>query len=615
MNKNLIEYFGVALTDNSNGETKQDVKEINKLAAKLGYIIHPDCCTKSVKRFLNDKDINFNSTFYKTFEDVISKSRWDLFVDQIISYAGTYLAGVNITANDGDYSLVPEIRKYKVILPITEEELYDKCMNMLISGVSLKSNTVDDLCDYILWFLDVNKKVDWFKENEFIDVIKNKEAQIRLCGFLNITPNDKFALIRYIYFKVTGETMIVKDKLILDNMKHWMQYRPFDMTKLSEKQLKGLASIFYRYKPLFLGLKKYPNNTYVINRLRRMAKALHKPMEIGFWENILSRTDFNVAQVKDMIKKTNPSNFKLIQLIQTINDRQMLVGGMGDNIYLIRNGKMWVESSNPVLALDPKYEWWMLLKEILYAELVERLKSKACNVKFPTDLKLVCPTSEKNFIGNIPFGSSYQMTEHNMIGIYWRSGWGTDDFDLSFNTFEGHKIGWNSSYYNSNNSLIYSGDITMATPEASEVLYAKKNCPDGVVKVNRFNGREGSKFVLSLAQNDIQSSLLPRNYIIDPNTIKCQTEVISDSVEKMVGFVVDNKFYICDIRTGDSRVSCSGKTINWKDTLKRKGESYLDLKQLLLDAGFKERKRATKDNPIELDLTNLKKDTLIELFS
>ena len=256
MNKNLIEYFGVALTNNSTGETKRDVNEINKLATKLGYIIHPDCCTKSVKQFLNDKDINFNSTFYKTFEDVISKSRWDLFVDQIISYAGTYLAGVNITANDGDYSLVPEIRKYKVILPITEEELYDRCMNVLISGVALKSDTVDTLGDYILWFLEVNDKVDWFKENEFIDVIKNKEAQIRLCGLLEITPNDKFALIRYIYFKVTGETMIVKNKLILDTMKYWMRYRPFDMTKLSEKQLEGLASIFYRYKPLFLGLKK-----------------------------------------------------------------------------------------------------------------------------------------------------------------------------------------------------------------------------------------------------------------------------------------------------------------------------------------------------------------------
>ena len=104
--------------------------------------------------------------------------------------------------------------------------------------------------------------------------------------------------------------------------------------------------------------------------------------------------------------------------------------------------------------------------------------------------------------------------------------------------------------------------------------------------------------------------------MIDPNTIQCQTDIISDSVEKMVGFVIDNRFYVSDIRTGNSRVSrAGGKTVDWKNTLKRKGMSYINLKQLLLDAGFKERKRSTKDNPIMLDLSDLKKDILIELFS
>jgi hypothetical protein len=34
-----------------------------------------------------------------------------------------------------------------------------------------------------------------------------------------------------------------------------------------------------------------------------------------------------------------------------------------------------------------------------------------------------------------------------------------------------------------------------------------------------------------------------------------------------------------------------------------------------LDAGFKERKRSTVDNPIELDLSDINKDTLIGLFT
>jgi hypothetical protein len=51
------------------------------------------------------------------------------------------------------------------------------------------------------------------------------------------------------------------------------------------------------------------------------------------------------------------------------------------------------------------------------------------------------------------------------------------------------------------------------------------------------------------------------------------------------------------------------------EILNRKCRSFVDLKQLLLDAGFKECKRGTKENPIELDLTDLHKDTLIELFA
>lgn len=602
MNLNLIEFFGVALSD----EPKADAKLVNEAAAKRGYIIHPDCCTKSVYNWLNSKSTNINSTFYKSFHDVSSKDRLDLFFDQMLSYASTYLLGENLTMNDGDYSMVPNIRKYKVILPITQDELYDKCLNVLISGIPLKSDTISALGNYIYSYVQ-DHKIDF---TDTIDLIKNREAQTFLCDVLSITPTDKFALLRYIYYKVTGETMIVKDSNILRRVT-WGN--KFDMNYLSEKQLEGLASIFYRYKPIFLGLKKYDKNKYIINRLRRMAKALHQPMEGGFWETILSKP-YTAFHIKDMIKRTNPSNFKLIQLIQAINDNQMKVGGMGDNIYMIRNGKMWIKDVGSVPALDPKYDYWDILKEILYQELVNRLKAKACTVKFPEHLNLTCPTSEKNFVGNIPFGSYYDFTEHNMIGIYWKAEWGTYDFDLSFNSFNGLKVGWNERFYDGNKRLIYSGDVTYAEPEGAEVVYMAKGCPDGLVKVNRYSGEHNSKFVFHFAQNEVKT--LSYNYMIDPNTIQCQTDIISDSVEKMVGFVIDNRFYVCDIRTGNSRVSrAGGKTVDWKNTLKRKGMSYINLKQLLLDAGFKERKRSTKDNPIMLDLSDLKKDTLIELFS
>ena len=72
---------------------------------------------------------------------------------------------------------------------------------------------------------------------------------------------------------------------------------------------------------------------------------------------------------------------------------------------------------------------------------------------------------------------------------------------------------------------------------------------------------------------------------------------------------------MCDLQCGNSRVSSVMTSDEYGQVLARKARSFVDLRQLLLDAGFKERKRSTKDSPILLDLSDPNKDTLIELFS
>lgn len=609
MDTRLIDFFKVALVYSN---TALDPKVINQTAMKLGYIIHPDCCTDDVSIWLDDQDVNYNATFYKTWKDVTSKSRLELAIDQLISYAINYGLGGNFDINDGDYSLIPDIRQYKVILPVTVEELYNKCLKVLFSGIALKQSTMEALCDFII------KHRGEFAESGFtldfaIDDIKNKEAQIYICDLMGICPNEKFSLLRYIVYKVTGETQIVKDKNIMTRMKIG---RRFDLSKLSAFQLEGLASIFYRYKPVFLGLKyhPFPRQNYIINRLRRMAKALHQPLDIGFWESIVNQP-CAPTMLAHQLKNNTPSNFKLVRLIQSIRENKLKIGTGKDiyNMYPIRNGKVWFEKMPDMNALDQRYDWWDLLEEILYNELVDRLKSKACTVKFPEELNLTCPTSEKTFIGNIPFGSNYKMVDHNIVGIYWREEWGARDFDLSFIKYDGTRIGWNAYFKDTGHKIIYSGDMTHANPEASEVLYMQGGCPNGMIKVNRYSGYEGSRFKLMVAQSKVDS--LPENYMVDPNTIKFQTTVHSLGAESFVGFVNDETLYMCDFQSGDSQVSSVMTSDEYGRVLARKARSFVDLKQLLLDAGFKERKRSTKDNPIELDLSDPNKDTLINLFS
>jgi hypothetical protein len=102
--------------------------------------------------------------------------------------------------------------------------------------------------------------------------------------------------------------------------------------------------------------------------------------------------------------------------------------------------------------------------------------------------------------------------------------------------------------------------------------------------------------------------------MVDPNTIKFETEIISKDRESFVGFVNDNHLCICDFKSGDSQVSSVMTTDQYGDVLARKAKSFIDLKKLLEDAGFKIRKRVTTSSPIDLDLSGLKKDDLIQLF-
>ena len=163
----LIDYFkkGIVSSDKSDN---RDFAAINKKAVKLGYIISPECCNKFVDEWLDTLTANYNSTFYKEWNDVISKSRFELFVDQIRHYSSTYgklekgeePVGNGWTPNDG--GITPRFEDLKVIEPITKEELAGKCFDVLKSGIALKDSTMKVLCDF--WYDVRVKDVDWKKK-------------------------------------------------------------------------------------------------------------------------------------------------------------------------------------------------------------------------------------------------------------------------------------------------------------------------------------------------------------------------------------------------------------------------------------------------------------------
>ena len=607
-----------------------DFAEINKLAVQRGWLIHPECCNNLVKTWLGTLTTNYNATFYKEWHDVISKSRFELFIDQIMHYATTYgklIAGEEPDGNGyvpNDGAVTPQFKDLKVLQPISLAELADACLNVLKSGIALKEKTMRDICDF--WVSSVTPDTDSDATAQVLSEIKSKEAQVYLSDKLNILPADEFGMLRLLVYKYAGSTMLIKSKATIALVKaaaraFSSKSRKSPLLSLTDKQMHRLARIFYRFKPLFLAMKSKAT-AHVINTLRRYAMKDHKPFETGFWESIVANPhSYTIADVEKRLKDLDA--WRKIRLMMITRQKMMFEQKSG--VYVIRNGKMYVRE-----GYKPGYSkrWIQQLYFALEASLVEGLKSKACVVKFPQTCSIALPTSEKNFVGNYPYGTSFDLTKNNVLGVYWRNEWGTRDYDLSMINISGEKIGWNAAYYSgwgrgmsggSRSQVIYSGDMTNANPEAVELLYIEATAPDGIVKLNKFNGEDDSKFRFFFANEHIAHDKC-YGHMVDPNNIKFDTMIdFQGQGEKTIGMLLGGKFIMMDMGTGTRRVSTSGKYVNTViESMKQKAQCFIPLKEILLRAGFTEwepPKEGEEEKPEDvLDLTNPEKDSLIKLF-
>lgn len=621
-NGDLVKLFNISIEDSRN---EVDYVTLNNAAMQVGYIVHPMACNRATKQFIQSISGNVNSTFYQTWEDITSKTRFELFIDQLLHYVTTY--GSDFTQEGNGY--VPNatpvgpvyislFRDYKVIMPCTEKDVYDRCMDMLTSGIAMKQATIETVVDYVVEYVKMNKLI---ASGEFdIDVVANREAMTLLCDELGIAPNKKFDLFRYIMYKTTGSTLIIKNKATINAIKK--SNTQFDFTRLSEKQLIGLASIFYRFKALFLAFKKTYNGSYyystavtsknaaTINKIRRMAPKYHTPLPESVMATMLGKVHDSTVLVETA---TQMNNFQIIRLMNTIIER--LNHSDEKAMYIVRNGKMFVKDGK---SYDGMLMYYMSVFNILKSELASRLSEKATYVKYPQNMVLACPTSEKNFVGDLPFGTYMDLKDSDsFVGIYWREEWGTNDFDLSVLDLNGNKIGWNSSYYSNNQDIVYSGDMTSARPEATEIMLFKKGAPNGSVMVNRYCGRDGSKFRFF---GGVEPNMkLTRSYMVDPNFIKFSADVVSDTTQQTIGLLNDGKFFVMALGSGNSIVSYQkGSTQNeryYASVLKAK--TYLKLVDVLPTAGFIDVDSVEElpEDAQVLDLTQMSRDTLITLFS
>ena len=651
--------------------------------ASCGYLIDPrvvfdDESYKFLNEELyNDIDCNYNTTFYKDWEDVATKDRFELFVDQMLHYLSTYgtnYEGSVYVPNNCPEEMVIDSSKFKnlkVIKVSSLKSLSDKFLNILNTPIALSKQNLQCMLAAInnQWMFDFNKnRIDnaWIKKA--INNIKNKEAKIVLAFIYKCALDEPVDTMRLLWYIITGDSQVIQSNqglsqfaAGLDNSKMSRLTMSHYLLHLSSEELKTLSSVYYRYKQIFRLIKNrckyYDINgvSTVINKLSRYAKTYHKPMQIGFWEGLIN-TGW-MGNVIDLFTKMTVDNakgkfscLKAIKLYNSAVERLDIINQFkyGDikeyddcwSLYYIRNKRIYMKNIKDKYSSidDNAIKSLNNIKNACLYYIITNIRQYLIdnNIKYlvvPNNINYALPTSEKNFIGSVPMWSEFDMSKskHNIIGVYWRNEWGTRDFDLSSIGDDGYKIGWNSSFKNSDDepSVIFSGDMTNADPEAVEALYFRNfdTLQNQIVFNNRFRGIQGSKFRLFFTQS--KNDHFGRGYMVNPNDIVFSTDIISEVEQQMLGVINDNKFIFTSINFGNSCVSSSSTTTdmifnycehNIKGKLKLNDiiEYISDIVNIVSIDEFNKIKEQdetiTDDNMIDFNFNSLTKDTFINIL-
>lgn len=482
-----IDYLPARNFDNI--ENDQQIWITKERLLKHGIVFDPNIyrafSNKSDKLFgLAEKAIDLyganaeklNSTFYKRFFDVENSSEWRLRFDQLIHYLTTY--GRGIVGQDGTSgSYEPEYLK-NVNFDVTHElvyieamnkdRLHEKVKNLLISGMALKKETIRDLAEVIDAFhVDV----------DFINEIKNREFTMILCEKLGLLPENFDDFVRFLNYIVTQNTMIVVQSgdAIID-FKNSLRWNTVKQHKISscikqyadEHGVKALASGIRRYYDWFVIMHKYVDSESrsAINKAFHLSKN-HKN-RVHRFKPVLDRVlDLHLKQSQIENAIDNATVYKLFKVLNYLNAWE----STGPRLYRIRNGKNWltmpkVTSLKEAVAkftdddmdeYTEKSERVSLVKTLIRNTLINRLGDWSNKLFYiPEGVKLALPTSEKTFVGSLPYLSSIEFTSENAIaGVAWEK---ECDLDLHGMCIDGSHIGWNSSYNSS--GVTFSGDMT-----------------------------------------------------------------------------------------------------------------------------------------------------------
>lgn len=548
-----------------------------------------------------------NSSFHKSWKVVRDSSNEQLVLQQIIHYITTYgfeALGVydsslvyipNEVLDLPDNISIP----VTVIHGLTKDEILERVLALGSSGVALSERT---LCD-IMEIVEFNKY-----DPDFIDAIKNRELRTRLADFYGLVPTDPQEFLRYVISKLTDESLIIKNDELIEKIK--ASNGKF-LDELMQSAPDNLAEIFFRFKPLFLAMKSISRNKTFYNRLRKQANSLHKPKKPDFLNSVTAQIKSGNPQLSKLEKSLDGASlFRKVRLLNALNYR---LHNPTSIVYRVRNGKGWAE----------EFEWAGSKRHVVDAmTIVGNSITENANIAgkafyIPRGVEYPLPSSEKQFVGNLPFGTSFEADDNLVVGVYWENTGRRIDLDFSAISLGG-KIGWDSAYRTNNREVMFSGDMTDAENGASELYYfgsGAKNPYSMNLNYYNFDANDPINFKLFAAAH--KANHVKRGYAVDPNDVVASANMTIDKKQMVVGLAYEKTLYLYSVAAG-GKIS-SRVTDVAKHSLNHMLTSLVHsvkLSKMLAAAGADVfRYKPTDREFIDLSPESLDKTTILKIFS
>lgn len=554
-----------------------------------------------------------NAAFHKSWAVVKDSPEESLVVQQMIHYITTYgFKQLGVYREDAVYipSEVLNLPASKESIPLMVIRAMDsgQILDSIVelgSGIALAQETLDD----IMTIVKAGKY-----DQDFVDKIGNRELKALLHDFYGLVPSEPVDFLRHLISKLTDESLIIKSDYLIEKIKG-SNGKFLDV--LIKDAPDDLASIFFRFKPLFLAMKSISSNKTFFNQLRKKADRLHAPLPEDYLNSVTSQIKYGTLDLNELTARVkNAGIFRKIRLAYALNHR---IQPDASIVYRVRNGRGWATEFDWPDGLG---EMTRRALDIVTESIAEDIRENVDGRKvyIPSNICYALPASEKQFTGNLPTGTYVSVPEDLIVGIHWTNTDKQVDLDLSVIGASG-KIGWDVAYRSKDRSILFSGDITDAPAPngASELFYIRQGVQEAnLLMVNYFNFQKGDEVTCKLLAACEKPENFGKNYMIDVNNLVAAATINITKRQNVLGLVIgkdgENRVYFATVGIGNAISSAdNAQAMHARKYLVARMVNSIDFREILNAAGAVVVREKPDEDYIDLSPEKLDKTTIIDL--